>query len=57
MINGEIIAKHILKQNYKKQIDVKKNKSIDIKFHKIIYFEGLRRIGINNYYGIGTKQN
>ncbi|GBC18514.2 kinase-like domain-containing protein [Rhizophagus irregularis DAOM 181602=DAOM 197198] len=28
-----------------------------IKFHKLIYFEGLRRIGINNYFGTGTKQN
>ncbi|UZO08257.1 uncharacterized protein OCT59_028515 [Rhizophagus irregularis] len=47
--NGNIIAKHILEQKYNKIIDIKKTKSIEIKIHKTIYFEGLRQIGINNY--------
>ncbi|GES99064.1 kinase-like domain-containing protein [Rhizophagus clarus] len=55
--NGNIIAKHILKQNYNKKISTKKAKSIEIKIHKIMYFEGLRRFGINNYNGTGTKKN
>ncbi|RGB35179.1 kinase-like domain-containing protein, partial [Rhizophagus diaphanus] len=54
--NGSIIAKCILEQNYKR-ISVKKNKNIEIKIHKTIYFEGLRRIGVNNFNGTGTKQN
>ncbi len=52
--NGNIIAKYILKQNYNKKIDIKENKN---KLHKTLYFEGLRQIGVNNYHGIGTKQN
>ncbi|UZO07132.1 uncharacterized protein OCT59_027430 [Rhizophagus irregularis] len=55
--NGSIIAKCILEQNYNKKTNTKKNRSIEIKIHKIMYFEGLRKIGINNYNGIGTKQN
>ncbi|GBB83453.1 hypothetical protein RclHR1_10190002 [Rhizophagus clarus] len=56
--NGDIISKHVLEQNYNKKISAKKNKSIEIRiYYRMIFFEGLRRIGINNYYGIGTKQN
>ncbi|UZO08517.1 uncharacterized protein OCT59_028771 [Rhizophagus irregularis] len=55
--NGNIISKCILEQNYNKKTSNKKNKNAEIKIHKTIYFEGLRRIGINNYNGIGTKQN
>jgi TPR repeat protein len=47
--NGNIIAKQ--------KINTKKNKNMEIKIHKILYFEGLRRIGINNYNGTGTKKN
>src|SRR5205814_1226591 len=54
--NGNIITKHILEQVYNKKVNGKKNKFIEIKIHKEIYFEGLRRIGINNYYGTGTKK-
>ncbi|CAB4418698.1 unnamed protein product [Rhizophagus irregularis] len=55
--NGNIISKCILEQNYNKKTSNKKNKNIEIKIHKTMYFEGLRRIGINNYNGTGTKQN
>ncbi|CAB4393816.1 unnamed protein product [Rhizophagus irregularis] len=48
--NGNIIAKHILEQNYNKK-SIKKNKNIEIKIHKTIYFERLRQIGMNNYNG------
>ncbi|PKC66373.1 kinase-like protein [Rhizophagus irregularis] len=47
--NGNIIAKYILEQKYNKIIDIKKTKSVEIKIHKTVYFEGLRQIGINNY--------
>src|SRR5207253_7693957 len=55
--NGSIIAKQVLEQNFNKKLSIKKSKVVEVKFHKVIYFEGLRRIGINNYYGVGTKQN
>ncbi|PKB97497.1 kinase-like protein [Rhizophagus irregularis] len=55
--NGSIIAKCILEQNYNKKTNTKKNRSIEIKIHKTMYFEGLRQVGINNYNGVGTKQN
>src|SRR5437016_1349595 len=55
--NGNIITKHILEQNYNKKLNAKKDKSIKIKIHKTIYFEGLRQIGINHYFGFGTKKN
>ncbi|PKY30081.1 kinase-like protein [Rhizophagus irregularis] len=56
--NGNIIAKIIFERYYNKKINrIKKDRGTKIKFHKLIYFEGLRRIGINNYFGTGTKQN
>ncbi|GET65601.1 kinase-like domain-containing protein [Rhizophagus irregularis DAOM 181602=DAOM 197198] len=55
--NGSIIAKYILKQNYNKKTNAKKNRSIEIKIHKTIYFNRLNQIGFNNYNGIRTKQN
>jgi TPR repeat protein len=56
--NGNIISNNIFEQYYNKKINnIKKDRDIKIKFHKLIYFEGLRRIGINNYFGTGTKQN
>ncbi|PKY55961.1 kinase-like protein [Rhizophagus irregularis] len=55
--NGNIIAKCILEQNHNKKTRNKKNKNVEIKIHKTMYFEGLRRIGINYYNGTGTKQN
>ncbi|GES84522.1 kinase-like domain-containing protein [Rhizophagus clarus] len=56
--NGNIITKNIFERHYNKKIShIKKEKVKEIKFHRLIYFEGLRRIGINNYFGAGTKKN
>ncbi|CAI2177760.1 4633_t:CDS:1 [Funneliformis geosporum] len=52
-----MIAKHILEKYYNKKLNLNKNKGKDAKFYNILYSEGLRRIGINNYNGIGIIQN
>ncbi|CAI2164472.1 8382_t:CDS:2 [Funneliformis geosporum] len=52
--NGNIMAKYILEQDFKKKLDLKRTSN---KLYKVIYFEGLRQIGMNNYNGIGTNQN
>ena len=54
--NGNIIAKHILKQNFSKKINIIKNKNKEAKLHKSIYFEGLRQIGVNNFTGHNYKK-
>ncbi|GBC52592.2 uncharacterized protein OCT59_028773 [Rhizophagus irregularis] len=56
-INGNIVAIYILEQNYNKKFNTKKNKSMNIKIHKVIYFEGLIFVGESNYFGVGMKQN